>query len=442
MMGKAPWVVACLPFMALVAFVLRYGITLPYWDQWELVPYLGRMAAGTLTFEDLMAQHNAHRILFPRIIMVTMAQISDWNIAWELAVNVVLGMGIFCTLHALTRRIARLGLMSGPAPWLTPALAIAVFSMAQWRNWLWGWQLQIFLCIFAALLSLTLLCRPGGGWKGHLAAIASAFVATFSFAAGLAVWPAGLVGFLIVGKARMPQRNLKMAFWILFGILAFQYYLLDFEQPGDATSVSLSISGLITFAAYYLAFIGGGAHSTYGPLAVAVGLAGLTFAVAWSLVCLRQRGASGDYVAPIVAIVLFIMGSAAIAAMGRAGEGVAQAISSRYTTFTSPFWYLVIVMVMLGIPQFRGKDRNIPIQNHGWLRTRTALAILLTAVLAINSLQGALAGSQRGRHVEGARSALIENGDEATLKRLYPVVDTLRARRETLRRLGVTVFRL
>jgi len=71
-----PLVLALVPLAFLLCVVARYAVPVPYWDQWEFVPLLEKTYHGQLTFHDLWAQHNEHRILFPRIIMLALAHLT------------------------------------------------------------------------------------------------------------------------------------------------------------------------------------------------------------------------------------------------------------------------------------------------------------------------------------------------------------------------------
>ena len=64
------WLGLLLPVFLSVNFVVRVAVDVPFWDQWELVPQISRMYAGTLRFADLYLQHNEHRILVPRLVML------------------------------------------------------------------------------------------------------------------------------------------------------------------------------------------------------------------------------------------------------------------------------------------------------------------------------------------------------------------------------------
>ena len=66
-------ILALLPLAFLIWVVVQYAVVVPYLDQWELVPLLEKTYHGELTFHDLWAQHNEHRLIFPQIIMLLLA---------------------------------------------------------------------------------------------------------------------------------------------------------------------------------------------------------------------------------------------------------------------------------------------------------------------------------------------------------------------------------
>jgi len=80
-----------LPALLLFYFVHRYGVDLPWWDEWDalLIP-LQLFDSGRLTFTALFAQHNEHRMLFPRLITLANAMLFHWNRTAEMYVTVVL----------------------------------------------------------------------------------------------------------------------------------------------------------------------------------------------------------------------------------------------------------------------------------------------------------------------------------------------------------------
>ena len=76
-----------LPVFLCFNFIYRFGVDVPFWDQWELVPFLDLWASGTLSLGDLFSQHNEHRIFFPRLIMLLLAAATGWNSRAEMWFN-------------------------------------------------------------------------------------------------------------------------------------------------------------------------------------------------------------------------------------------------------------------------------------------------------------------------------------------------------------------
>src|SRR4030043_2004153 len=91
-------ILALIPLAYLIFFVVKYKAPFPIQDQWDLVPLLEKSYQGTLSFPDLWAQHNEHRAFFPRMIMIILARLSGWNISYELAMNILLAIGIFMSV--------------------------------------------------------------------------------------------------------------------------------------------------------------------------------------------------------------------------------------------------------------------------------------------------------------------------------------------------------
>ena len=47
-----PLVGASIPPLLIALTVVRYGVNVPFWDQWEFVKLLDKAAAGQLEFRD------------------------------------------------------------------------------------------------------------------------------------------------------------------------------------------------------------------------------------------------------------------------------------------------------------------------------------------------------------------------------------------------------
>jgi hypothetical protein len=132
--GKAFLViVAFLPAMALLADIQRFAVNVPFMDDWQFVPLLERAMNGTLTFQELWAPHDEHRLLLPRMIIIAsmFASHGDYGVQCFITFAVVAIISA-CLLWLMVR-------LNGykSSVLCTWALAnIALFSPIQFHNWL------------------------------------------------------------------------------------------------------------------------------------------------------------------------------------------------------------------------------------------------------------------------------------------------------------------
>ena len=58
-----------IPPLALLAGIRTFAVNVPYWDEWDLVPFIIGLRDRTLTFADFWMQLNEHRIVTVKLIM-------------------------------------------------------------------------------------------------------------------------------------------------------------------------------------------------------------------------------------------------------------------------------------------------------------------------------------------------------------------------------------
>lgn len=203
------WLVPVLAFLpAIVTLVLirLYAVNLPFWDDWERVPYIRMWEKGTLTFKALCAPHIDHRMFFPRLIMLGCNKLSGGDLRLEMAVNFVIvlltAVGVVKLLQATIEPGSRL-------PWgLIFAGNLLLFSPMQYENWLWAVQTAFFLPMACLVWVLVVVLRPRRWWIRQAAALSLAIIGTHSFGHGFIVWPA-VLGVVVLtqrfpGTARDP----------------------------------------------------------------------------------------------------------------------------------------------------------------------------------------------------------------------------------------------
>jgi len=427
--------VSLAPLAYLVGAMAWWRLDFPYLDQWELIPLLEKSCEGTVTLGDLWAQHNEHRLIFPRLIMLVLARLSDWNMAWELATNVVLGVGIFAVLACQLRRTEK-AIDGFNGRWLLVLLSLLVFSMSQWENWMLGWQLQELLNVLAVVAGVVLLADAKRGWARFLGALCLGVVATYSFANGMLYWPVGLVTLAIVKPDDPRTHRARLAVWVVVAGVTAASYLYDYHRPEYHPSLWLAFAHPVAFAVYVLKYLGAPMvpfSETGAAVAGFVGLAGLC-ALPWRLV--RTRAVLATALAPYLSLALYAVASAMITGLGRVGFGSTQAMSPRYITFANLVWVADIAFCWA---LFRGA-----IDASKAPRRKAAMGVAglgLALLLALGSAYGTYRWTERYHYRIEARDELLRGDNDDLLRRIHPEPDKIKARRPVLRKYGLTVFR-
>ncbi|MFG1425471.1 hypothetical protein [Roseixanthobacter glucoisosaccharinicivorans] len=141
---------------AKLTLILFYGSPVPFWDQWDAEggqiyqPYL----QGYVPLGNLIAAHNEHRILIPRLLALGELEFAGrWDPILQMCINAMLHTGFVVTLMVLLRRMVS----ATAAVALTAFVALLVSVPFAWENVLAGFQSQFYLVLLFSIISLTLL---------------------------------------------------------------------------------------------------------------------------------------------------------------------------------------------------------------------------------------------------------------------------------------------
>lgn len=335
-------VILCLvPLVFLVSRIHEYKVDVPVWDQWDLVPVLEKAHGRNLSFQDLWEPHNEHRLLFPRIIMLVLASISGWNISYELYFSVFLAAGIFLLL-AYQVKTTRASSAAPVSLWILPVISLAVFSLNQWENWLWGWNIQIMLNIFCAVGAVVFLAGPGlKRWK-FIMAVLLAFVGTYSYASGMAIW---FIGMLLLLLLPLPtSKKKKFVFlWGAMGTICICVYLLGYQKPPHHPSLLIFLEHPWKYFKYVSVYLGTPLLSSDArpQIAFLAGLTGLIVFITASLMLIGPYKKKLSVLLPYFALSAYALAGALLTGLGRAGFGELQAMSSRYASFSNLLWITI-----------------------------------------------------------------------------------------------------
>ena len=329
--------VACnvLPAFLLFYFVHRYGVDVPWWDEWDalLIP-VQLFDSGRLNFAAVFAQYNDHRMFFPRLITLANAMLFHWNRTAEMYVTVVLL--IVCTwlfylwartywMHPLTP------LLFLPAAWI-------LLSFRQWENQLAGMGTVFSLLETGTVAAFLLLNRTRGADRHALGASAAAFVGTFSSGVGILMWPVGLAQLVLQRWRGLPEERPRLpAFlvWIGSAILSLWLFFSGYrlQKVPWPTGIGYALRHPVE-AAQFVAGMFGSPLTDRAPLALWLCVVLLAFS-AWAIVRLVRTHANLANSAPWLAFFTFVLLTAVVGCDRRLWMGATQALVSRYCGLTS-----------------------------------------------------------------------------------------------------------
>lgn len=380
---------AFLPGLALGALVLKFGVAVPFWDEWdrparELIKY----ERGELGFSDLFEQHNEARDILPTIYFIALAQIGGWNVKTEMLGTFLLACLISLGIYRLSANT--LGLSRTRLLVLWGFVNLLIFCPMQWTNWLWGIQIITFVPA-ACLVGILLFFQSRHGIVAKfLLCVVLSVTATFSYSNGMLVWIITLPVLLYhVSRERRPKWWI-LAGWLAAFVTAIAVYFWDYQKPGGHPAFTEAFADPLTAGAFFLSFLGSPLAGGRQGVAIAVGLVFLGLFVLttllWARSCYREhrcavdgKGQDGyrhllDEATPWLCLGGYALLSGLSTTVGRVGFGVSQALAWRYVTFS--------VCLPVALIYFAAAVRSGPSLG----RSRKAALTILYLVVGVTSL--------------------------------------------------------
>ena len=391
-------------------------------------------------------------MFFPNLVVVALSRTTQFNVKIEEYLSALMLVASTALVVLTHRRRAP------DTPWLYYCpVAILMFSITQFGNMLWGFQMAWFLVLLFVTLALFLLDRVNLGWWCFAAATAAALIASFSSLQGLLIWPVGLV--LVYHRRRTWP---FLTAWIVVGIAATALYMHNYDSHTAAAPHSAALTHPLVSLKFFAVAIGDvlGIPFHYGqasnPWLILFGL--LIVAVALGVIVvygIRRDDRGGGPFA--VALILMGLLFAATVTEGRVIFGAWAASASRYTTFD----LLVPVGIYLALlgraPAVAPVDGGTPDATTGdgtrfsWIERRALPAarafigvviVLQVAVSLPNAIKGA-----RANYVYQAEAVKVLRGihhtrDAEVVYYLYVFghAPFIRHQAETLERHHLNVF--
>jgi len=423
--------------------ILRYGVDVPYWDQWDIAPFFEKLARGSLTAADLFAQFNEYRQFFPNLIFVALGRLTGWNVRVEMLASLLLAC-------LVAFNVQRLGARTVADPFRRGLLfllaSLLIFSPVQYENWLFGVQIVYFVPAVCVTTGLLAAYSEGLGTRVCILACAClSAVATFSSANGVVCWL--VLPFALV--AARPDARASVRRWLpLWGAclaLCLAVYLYGYRTPPSHPAPTEALAHPSDALVYLLALSGGTFALGPRPLvfAVAVGACALgLYALACAyLLRFRDEAALVRGAGAWAALGAYSVATALMVTAGRLGFGIAQSLSSRYTTYTLHLLVALVYLMPCVLEHTARRGGRLAGREALLRRLGAALAVCLLLAHVVAFVLVVRHGAEPTRRARLRAKACLLFVETIPKERclaewLYPKVPKLYARAAALDRLG------
>ena len=317
------------PPLLLLYYVDTFAVNAIHWDDWQNVFLVQKAMNGTLSFSDLYVLHNEHRMPFPNLFMAVVEILTQYNTA---AVKIFSWVFICLTALLIFRIYCRqFKWNSYPRLLLTfLPVSLLLFSFRQWESILCTVTFQIYMMIFGVVAAFSLLERSRNIDIWFALGLLSASLASFSFFAGLAVWPVGLFQ-IVVSKRRSGLRQITLWSAVSIGVLIS--YFWGYVKPGNAPPLDYIFTHPMVAVGYFFASVGSPLFWDSAVISVILGFAIMLIAVSVLVYAYRKKILGNNCI--WLSLILFAALFSLFITVSRCGFGVEHALTSRYAPVTS-----------------------------------------------------------------------------------------------------------
>ncbi len=326
-----------------IGFVVTFGPPFPRWDDFAMLPVL--TGAQRVTVGWLWSQHNEHRVLLPRLVLLGLLKLSrnDFRAGMIFSVAVLAAAALVLTGVIRRRRGA----------WReTDAIpALLLLNLGHATNFLWAWQVQFTLstALAVAWLSQVVAAPEWPRVRGTLGLVATLLALPACGANGLALVPA-LAAWLIAAGVTQVQRpdpadrraglaNLVAA---AGGLILVAWYFRDYHRAAHIGTRATIAEAVTTGLQFFSLTLGPVAE----PLWPYSGAAVAVLTIATLALLARVAYIRADERPRALGLLAYFAALGALGAglgWGRAGASSHGGFEPRYITLAAPLGCVLYV---------------------------------------------------------------------------------------------------
>jgi len=255
------WAILAALLIGQTVYILLFYREGIYADQWDLVPMLQAYLSGENWLSKVLALHGGHYHTSAYLIMLPLAEMTNWSLLAETFVILILNFLTFCLLyHSALSAISKSKQHNSTI--IFTCFAALYFSIAHGGNALWSWQIAVYLCIFGFAITLSCLSRPQLSPLKFILATIGALVSSFSFSCGFAILPAGFL--MILMNHETQNKRIYVIAWIILSCLILSNFVYQMSL-GHSAGIKVNLLQMPEFLLYYLFNCSWETSVWYGP---------------------------------------------------------------------------------------------------------------------------------------------------------------------------------
>ncbi len=343
-------IIISIPVVFLFWIGMKYGVNAISNEDMDIIDeFIDIITSGKIDWKRFFAYNNEHIIVFPKIIIFSVAYLTHYNNKMIMFVSLFMLSVIY---YIFIKRTVNKKLFAFSSSDIIYALitGFCLFSTVQFENLLWGFQIAWFLIELCAVFGLAALCLYIKTLKTKyiVFALISAFVSSFSSLHGLVIWPCYLSVVIIYQiYNRRFERNLSL-FVLVSMVLCYAVYFYDYHEVFPEVKTE-SFSQMIN----YMMIIQGSTmlFGNFGIWQTVIGILETLITVCLLFVLWKSDKVRQNLFP--LGLIIFSFGMLLVLGIGRAGSNY---LFSRYLTF--PLLIIVgdlaILRQYLSLDTYRG----------------------------------------------------------------------------------------